>query len=159
MTIGKSFAIIVPVPSEHNIIWGYSSAGRALEWHSRGQRFDPDYLHQERPETFGFRSFSFPGKILFIIQKEKGAQWAPFSFFLLDHVFVLDGGFGPHRLHTIHDHHDQQYRHLQLLQATLSSDALRITFVYILILPKTLLYDIHHLRKISISIFTNRAKS
>ncbi len=27
--------------------WGYSSAGRALEWHSRGQRFDPAYLHQE----------------------------------------------------------------------------------------------------------------
>ena len=27
-------------------IWGYSSAGRALEWHSRGQRFDPAYLHQ-----------------------------------------------------------------------------------------------------------------
>ena len=25
---------------------GYSSAGRALEWHSRGQRFDPAYLHQ-----------------------------------------------------------------------------------------------------------------
>ena len=25
--------------------WGYSSAGRALEWHSRGQRFDPAYLH------------------------------------------------------------------------------------------------------------------
>ena len=21
--------------------WGYSSAGRALEWHSRGQEFDP----------------------------------------------------------------------------------------------------------------------
>ena len=28
-------------------IWGYSSAGRALEWHSRGQRFDPAYLHHE----------------------------------------------------------------------------------------------------------------
>ena len=27
------------------LIWGYSSAGRALEWHSRGQRFDPAYLH------------------------------------------------------------------------------------------------------------------
>ena len=26
---------------------GYSSAGRALEWHSRGQRFDPAYLHQD----------------------------------------------------------------------------------------------------------------
>ena len=23
------------------------SLGRALEWHSRGQRFDPAYLHQE----------------------------------------------------------------------------------------------------------------
>ena len=29
-------------------IWGYSSAGRALEWHSRGQRFDPAYLHQPK---------------------------------------------------------------------------------------------------------------
>ena len=28
--------------------WGYSSAGRALEWHSRGQRFDPAYLHQKK---------------------------------------------------------------------------------------------------------------
>ena len=25
--------------ASHN--WGYSSAGRALEWHSRGPRFDP----------------------------------------------------------------------------------------------------------------------
>ena len=32
----------------HPLIWGYSSAGRALEWHSRGQRFDPAYLHQKR---------------------------------------------------------------------------------------------------------------
>ena len=29
------------------LFWGYSSAGRALEWHSRGQRFDPAYLHQK----------------------------------------------------------------------------------------------------------------
>jgi|WetSurSiteA1Bulk_404760.scaffolds.fasta_scaffold02961_5 putative endonuclease len=26
--------------------WGCSSVGRALEWHSRGRRFDPDQLHQ-----------------------------------------------------------------------------------------------------------------
>ncbi len=26
--------------------WGCSSAGRALEWHSRGQGFDPPQLHQ-----------------------------------------------------------------------------------------------------------------
>ena len=38
-----------------NKIWGYSSAGRALEWHSRGQRFDPAYLHQNtgKREFFG----------------------------------------------------------------------------------------------------------
>ena len=32
-------------------IWGYSSAGRASEWHSEGQRFDPAYLHQnDKPQ-------------------------------------------------------------------------------------------------------------
>ena len=48
-TIDKStsFDIIDSVPNELNI-WGYSSAGRALEWHSRGQRFDPAYLHQAK---------------------------------------------------------------------------------------------------------------
>ena len=30
--------------TEHT--WGCSSAGRALEWHSRGQGFDPPQLHQ-----------------------------------------------------------------------------------------------------------------
>ena len=45
LTFGFTSAIIVPVPSN---IWGYSSAGRALEWHSRGQRFDPAYLHQQK---------------------------------------------------------------------------------------------------------------
>ena len=31
---------------------GYVTAltGRALDWQSRGQRFDPAYLHQERPQ-------------------------------------------------------------------------------------------------------------
>ena len=33
-------------------IWGYSSAGRALEWHSRGQRFDPAYLHHLKGKNF-----------------------------------------------------------------------------------------------------------
>ena len=33
------------------------SLGRALEWHSRGQRFDPAYLHQESSEIYGFRNF------------------------------------------------------------------------------------------------------
>ena len=30
------------------VFWGYSSAGRALEWHSRGQEFEPPYLHQKK---------------------------------------------------------------------------------------------------------------
>ena len=47
--------------SAHPFIWGYSSAGRALEWHSRGQRFDPAYLHQTRKalKTLRFQGFSF----------------------------------------------------------------------------------------------------
>ena len=47
------------------LLWGYSSAGRALEWHSRGQRFDPAYLHQthyERLDFFGDQAFLFPPK-------------------------------------------------------------------------------------------------
>ena len=39
----------------YRLDWGYSSAGRALAWHARGQRFDPAYLHQintvEAPES------------------------------------------------------------------------------------------------------------
>lgn len=35
-------------------MWGYSSAGRALAWHARGQRFDPAYLHHFlRPDLSG----------------------------------------------------------------------------------------------------------
>ena len=39
---------------------GYVTDGfrRALEWHSRGQRFDPAYLHQAKSlETQQFRGF------------------------------------------------------------------------------------------------------
>ena len=28
------------------LLWGYSSVGRAFEWHSKGQRFETAYLHQ-----------------------------------------------------------------------------------------------------------------
>src|SRR5437762_8271609 len=55
-------AIIRPSP------WGYSSAGRALAWHARGQRFDPAYLHHrsdrgalEGPSATASRSLSSRG--------------------------------------------------------------------------------------------------
>ena len=32
--------------SARDLRWGHSSVGRALEWHSRGQGFDPPWLHQ-----------------------------------------------------------------------------------------------------------------
>ena len=32
---------------------------RALEWHSRGQRFDPAYLHHLVLKTIGFQDFFF----------------------------------------------------------------------------------------------------
>ncbi len=31
--------------TDFSLLWGRSSVGRALEWHSRGRRFDPDRLH------------------------------------------------------------------------------------------------------------------
>ena len=34
------------------------SLGRALEWHSRGQRFDPAYLHQKHSISFEIECFS-----------------------------------------------------------------------------------------------------
>ena len=40
-------------------IWGRSSAGRALEWHSRGHRFDPDRLHQKEAENQRFPASCF----------------------------------------------------------------------------------------------------
>ncbi len=31
-------------------LWGCSSVGRALAWHVRGRRFNPDQLHQKQAE-------------------------------------------------------------------------------------------------------------
>ena len=61
-----NYVSIADFSKKSTIIWGYSSAGRALEWHSRGQRFDPAYLHHEkqgklRAESLGtvrFQGFS-----------------------------------------------------------------------------------------------------
>ena len=34
--------------------WGHSSAGRALAWHARGQRFDPAWLHHPHDHCIDF---------------------------------------------------------------------------------------------------------
>jgi hypothetical protein len=47
------FAIILALHQR-----GYSSAGRALAWHARGQRFDPAYLHHQRKRNFSWRFVS-----------------------------------------------------------------------------------------------------
>ena len=52
-------AIIRRLLGAANRIWGYSSAGRALEWHSRGQRFDPAYLHQKPSKSSDFGGFYY----------------------------------------------------------------------------------------------------
>ena len=42
------------------VAWGRSSAGRALDWQSRGQGFDPPRLHHRRYTASGFqRLFSY----------------------------------------------------------------------------------------------------
>ena len=53
-TVGTGVRIPVGTPQSRKnsdiirtLSWGISSAGRALAWHARGQRFDPAILHQE----------------------------------------------------------------------------------------------------------------
>ncbi len=43
---------LVQIMCYYNLAWGYSSVGRALEWHSRGQGFDSPYLHQTKKAGF-----------------------------------------------------------------------------------------------------------
>jgi hypothetical protein len=54
---------IMHVPLGRNSLktWGCSSVGRAREWHSRGQGFDPPQLHKQ------YFKFPPPSRILFIL--------------------------------------------------------------------------------------------
>ena len=47
LTKGGAAGIIIHVAGHKLKMWGISSAGRALAWHARGQRFDPAILHQK----------------------------------------------------------------------------------------------------------------
>ena len=47
LTKGGAAGIIKHVAGHKLNMWGISSAGRALAWHARGQRFDPAILHQK----------------------------------------------------------------------------------------------------------------
>ena len=48
LTPERGIHIMPPVNTTRFTLRGYSSAGRALAWHARGQRFDPAILHQSR---------------------------------------------------------------------------------------------------------------
>ena len=45
-------------------VWGRSSPGRALEWHSRGKGFDPPRLHQQKKPAIGNDGRLFPFDII-----------------------------------------------------------------------------------------------
>src|SRR6478752_1172582 len=45
--------ILTVDPQTGRRAWGHSSVGRALEWHSRGRRFDSAWLHQISPDYAG----------------------------------------------------------------------------------------------------------
>ena len=47
LTPERGIHIMPPVNTTRFTLRGYSSAGRALAWHARGQRFDPAILHQK----------------------------------------------------------------------------------------------------------------
>ena len=58
---GRVFGLHPPAPfrkqpqrkAQVRVQWGRSSVGRALEWHSRGQEFDPPRLHQLNQAMIG----------------------------------------------------------------------------------------------------------
>jgi hypothetical protein len=59
LTEGRSSCNISP------LLWGCSSAGRVLDWQSRGRRFDPGQLHHLLSPVFpiktgNLRKFSYP---------------------------------------------------------------------------------------------------
>ena len=48
-----------------NSPWGYCSAGRALAWHARGQRFDPAYLHHST--TAAYAATTVEGRVPIVL--------------------------------------------------------------------------------------------
>ena len=63
--IARPAGIITHVAGHQPNMWGISSAGRALAWHARGQRFDPAILHQK--STVLRRKY---GAFLFLFQQK-----------------------------------------------------------------------------------------
>ena len=47
----KSVSIPLAATEKAAMIWGRSSAGRASDWQSEGQRFDPVRLHQNQKNS------------------------------------------------------------------------------------------------------------
>ena len=87
LTEGKTSGNISLLSVAGHTTWGYSSAGRALEWHSRGQRFDPAYLHQKPSISFGIDGFSILSSLFcagrFHLGQQMDNRPSQFLFFFL----------------------------------------------------------------------------
>ena len=74
---------------------GYSSAGRALDWQSRGQRFDPAYLHQKETvaERRLFSFFAMVGWKAYTDIKNREKRLFRFSLFFcgVPRIISFDG--------------------------------------------------------------------
>ena len=80
--------------------------GRALEWHSRGQRFDPAYLHQKLErvrktlKSSDFKVFSFPK-----VENSGDLQKAPVRL-------IFDGNFENQEVRYDEENQDELHRHI-----------------------------------------------
>ncbi len=69
-------------------MWGISSAGRALAWHARGQRFDPAILHQKstvlrrKYGAFLFSVRTHPHENSILLQTENRQRISTLTVFL-----------------------------------------------------------------------------
>ena len=102
LTKGGAAGIITHVAGHKLNMWGISSAGRALAWHARGQRFDPAILHQKstvlrwKYGAFLFAEVGFWGLHCFSCTVFRLLQAVPIQPPTFDFTFhTSPGGDGP----------------------------------------------------------------
>ncbi len=66
---GEKAPCFLSAQNETSGFWGHSSAGRARDWQSRGQGFDPPWLHQ-------ILSAATPGELrhFFVVDAREGTR-------------------------------------------------------------------------------------
>jgi hypothetical protein len=87
---------VAPFPTHRSLlffsVWGCSSVGRALEWHSRGRRFDPDQLHWQNQILSAPSTQLFPSRARIGSVRARSKQRCLSTALLSCPLFLARGG-------------------------------------------------------------------